>query len=170
MKREQNIGKHGENLAESMLHGLGLEFIEKVGTPVKLIPINANSAKTGIYKVIFGERVAADRRAMLPDGTSVLIEVKTILDRNLVWSDLREHQPGKLQQRADFNGLSLLVWVNDTVNVMRWPIEGFGPGKGITPARAVQLHVETVVYLQDRLAEIERDQRAYAISLGLDIE
>lgn len=161
-RREQNIGKHGEQLAESVLNGLGLEMIEKVGTPVKLIPVLSKIKNT--YVVIFGERVAADRRAMLPDGRSVLIEVKTIADRNLQWGDLRPHQPAKLQQHADLNGLSLLVWVNETVNVMRWPIEGFGPGKGLTPAQAVRVHIETVAYIEGCLYEIRKNLRDLELS------
>ncbi len=154
MKREQQIGKHGEQLARSVLSGLGLEMIEHVGTPVKLIPVK--SQRKDVYQVIFGEKVAGDHRAMLPDGTSVLIEVKTIYDRNLVWSDLREHQPGKLQEHTQFNGLSLLVWVNNNgISVMRWPISGFGPGKGIDLETAEMLHHETFQYLQNRIGRIK---------------
>lgn len=151
MKREQVIGKDGEQLARSVLAGLGLEMIEKIGTPVKLIPVRSAHQKN-VFFVVWGEKVAADHRAMLPDGRSVLIEVKTIYDRNLVWSDLREHQPAKLQQHANLNGLSLLVWVHDSgVYVMRFPIEGFGPGKGITPEKAEVCHAETVQYIENQI-------------------
>ena len=157
MKREQSIGKHGEELARSVLSGMGLEMIEKIGTPVKLIPVG--SARSNVYRVIFGEKVAADHRAILPNGRSVLIEVKTIYDRNLVWSDLREHQPMKLSQHADFHGLSLLVWVHDSgVYVMRWPIAGFGPGKGITPEMAAAVEEATMQDIQinlDAMVEVE---------------
>lgn len=159
MKREQQIGKNGEQTARSVLDGLGLEMIEKIGTPVKLSPVPG--ARKNVYQVIFGEKVAADHRAMLPDGRSVLIEVKTIYDRNLVWSDLREHQPAKLQQHASLNGLSLLVWVHDSgVYVMRFPIEGFGPGKGITPAQAQNIHTLTVLYIQRCLDEFKQEMAA----------
>lgn len=158
MKREQKIGKDGEQLARSVLDGLGLEMIEKIGTPVKLIPVS--SARKNVYQVIFGEKVAADHRAMLPDGRSVLIEVKTIDERNLAWSDLREHQPAKLQQHAELNGLSLLVWVHGMeVFVMRWPVDGFGPGKGITPEQAKHQHDFTVGYIHSCLALIEQEMK-----------
>jgi hypothetical protein len=105
--------------------------------------------------VIWGERVAGDHRAMLPDGTSVLIEVKTILERNLRYGDLREHQPGKLQQHAELNGLSLIVWVHSLGQyVMRWPIEDFGPGRSIAPHQAAIHHDRTVAYIRDRLAAV----------------
>jgi hypothetical protein len=38
---------------------------------------------------------------------------------------------------------------------MRWPIEGFGPGKGITPARAAQIHIETVAYIENCLRDFQ---------------
>ena len=169
MRLEQKIGKDGEQLARSVLSGLGLEFIEKIGPPVKLIPVRTNRQNT--YQVIFGERVAGDHRAMLPDGRSVLIEVKTIYDRNLVWSDLRDHQPGKLQQHADLNGLSLLVWVHDSgVYVMRWPIEGFGPRKSIAPHQAAIHHDNTVEYIRTRLAQIDQQMRQLTMGGGREVE
>lgn len=159
MKREQQIGKNGEQTARSVLAGLGLEMIEKIGTPVKLIPVS--SARKNVYQVIFGEKVAADHRAMLPDGRSVLIEVKTIYDHNLTWSDLRDHQPAKLQQHADLNGLSLLVWVHDSgVYVMRFPIAGFGPGKGITPEQAAEENAQTIGYISSCIKAFEYEMRS----------
>lgn len=148
-KREQNTGKHGEQVARSILSGLGLEMIERVGTPVNLVPVKSAHLRNA-YFVIFGEKVAADFRALLPNGTSVLIEVKTILDRNLTWSDLREHQPAKLNQHANLHGLSLIVWIHDSGQyVMRWPVAGFGPGKGIDPRKAQAVHEETVEFIRD---------------------
>jgi len=165
-RQEQNTGKHGEELARSVLAGLGLEFIEKIGTPVKLIPVRSAHQKN-VFFVVWGEKVAADHRAMLPDGRSVLIEVKTIYDHNLVWSDLRDHQPAKLQQHADMNGLSLLVWVHDSgLYVMRFPIEGFGPGKGITPRQAQIHHDSTIEYIRTRLVEIDRQMRQLSLDGG----
>jgi len=132
-RREDRTGKVGEELAESVLRSLGIEQIERVSTPVKLIP----SQYPGLFKVIFGEKVIGDRRGILPGGRSVLIEVKTILDRNLCWSDLRLHQPEGLSRHSELGGMSLLVWVHSSgVYVMRWPIDGFGPGKSITPNQA----------------------------------
>lgn len=163
-KQQDLIGKAGQNIARSVLHGLGLEFIEQIGTPVKLVPYR-QSMRRDVYQVIWGERVAGDHRAMLPDGRSVLIEVKTIRDRNLQWSDLRQHQPDKLQEHANWNGLSLLVWVHDHgVFVMRWPIEGFGPGKGIAPHKALIHHHETVQYISGCLYEIRKDLRSLELS------
>jgi hypothetical protein len=132
-RREDRTGKAGEELAESVLRSLGIEQIERVSTPVKLIPSNY----PGLFKVIFGEKVIGDRRGILPGGRSVLIEVKTIIDRNLQWSDLRPHQPEGLTLHAQLGGMSLLVWVHQSgVYVMRWPMNGFGPGKSIDPEKA----------------------------------
>jgi hypothetical protein len=131
---EQKIGKHGEQLTASTLRAIGIEMVEKIGTPVTLLP-----AKTpGTYRVIWGEKVSGDRRGIIPgSGRSVLVEAKTIMDRKLRWSDLREHQPGRLTQHADLGGLSLLAWVHSTgVYILRWPVAGFGPGKSIDVSQA----------------------------------
>lgn len=128
-RSEQQIGKGGENAARLALLASGVLMVEKIGTPVRLLP----AGRHGIFKVIFGERVSGDHRGIMPDGRSVLAETKTILERNLAWSDLREHQPDKLQEHADYHGLSLLVWVHMTgVYIMEWPVPGFGPRKSIT--------------------------------------
>ena len=165
MKNEQVIGKHGEQTARSVLHGLGLEMIEKVGTPVRLIPVAQRISRNdprAAYHVIFGEKVAGDHRAMFPDGRSILIEVKTILDRYLQWGDLREHQPDKLTEHHQLNGLSLIVWVHDTgVYVMRWPIEGFGPRRSIAPHQAAIHHDNTTTYIQACLERIKQDESRF---------
>ncbi len=138
-RRQQRVGKNGQVLAANTLRALGVEMVEQIGTPVLLIPIGKNKQ---IFTVIWGEKVSGDHRGILRgSGRSVLAETKTILDRNLRWSDLREHQPERLSLHADLGGLSLLVWVHSTgVFIMRWPILGFAPGGGMTPefALAVQ--------------------------------
>ena len=137
-KQQQSIGKHGQELAANTLRGLGVNMVEKIGTPVLLIP----GSQKGQFKVIYEEPASDDHRGILTDGTSVLAETKTILDRNLRWSDLREHQPGRLDEHHKHNGLSLLVWVHsEGVFVIEWPIFDFKPGGSITPAEAKFLHI-----------------------------
>ena len=129
-RTQQRTGKAGELLAESTLRGLGIEQIEKIGTPVLLIPSRYN----GLFKPVYGEKVSGDRRGILPGGRSVLIEVKTILDSNLMYSELKPHQHAGLKEHADFGGLSLLVWVhNSGVYVLEYPISGFVPGTSLSP-------------------------------------
>jgi hypothetical protein len=154
----QNIGKHGQQQARSVLSGMGLEMVQPIATPVLLTRVPAQfllgifRRMNNIFRVVWGEQVNGDHTAILPNGRFVLIEVKTILDKNLVWSELRDHQPDALTQHAQFNELSLLVWVHDSgVYVMRWPIEGFGPGKGITPERAQVYHLRTCEYIREQL-------------------
>ena len=141
MRKSQRIGAHGEDLAARILDGIGIRQLERIGTPVRQID----------GRVIYGAPVAADFRGVNPIyprfygtpycvealiGQSVLVEVKTV-EHNLHWSDFREHQPGKLSEHTDLGGLSLVVWVHSSgVYVMRWPIEGFAPGRGITPQMA----------------------------------
>ncbi len=138
-RAQDRTGKQGQNLAASALRMLGIEMVEKIGTPVKLIPVQYQGRKD-VYRVIWGEKVSGDHRGILPNGRSVLAETKTILDRNLRWSDLREHQPGRLDQHNQHGGLTLLVWVHSSgVYIMQWPVLGFGEGKSITPEQAQEL-------------------------------
>lgn len=137
-RHEDRIGKIGQEQAAAALRRIGVNMVEKIGTPVKIIPARVK----GTYTVVWGEKVSGDHRGILDDGISVLAETKTIMDRNLVWSDLREHQPDRLDQHAEFGGVSLLVWVHSSgVYVMRWPVAGFGPRKSITPEQAAQIDV-----------------------------
>jgi hypothetical protein len=141
MREEQQIGKHGQNMAASALSRIGIEMVEEIGTPVKLIP--ASAQRRDVFRVVFGEKVSGDHRGILHGGISVLAETKTILDRNLRYSDLREHQPGRLTGHTKLGGVSLLVWVHNTgIYIMRWPVEGFVSGKSITVEMAQKLNIE----------------------------
>jgi len=141
-KREQQTGKHGQILAAAALRRAGVEMVEQIGTPVKLIPMGKVRGRQ-VYQVIYGEKVSGDHRGLLEDGTSVLAETKTIMDRNLRYSDLRDHQPGRLTEHHEHGGVSLLVWVHSSdIYVMRWPVPSFTKGKSITPEEASLLHIE----------------------------
>jgi len=165
MKHEQRIGKHGQNTAAAVLSGrCGVNMIEQIGTPVLLIPIRAQRRNT--YQVIFGEKVSGDHRGLIGNGVSVLAETKTILDRNLRYSDLREHQPARLSEHVNYGGISLLVWVHDTgAYVMQWPIEGFEAGKSITHEQAQELDAETVAFLDRIRIAHEREIEQFARDL-----
>ncbi len=142
-RKEQSIGKQGQELAAASLRAVGVELVEQIGTPVRLIP---HPKQTGYYRVIYGDKVSGDHRGVLPGGRSVLAETKTILDRPLRWSDFREHQPGALSAHVDAGGISLVVWVNQYgAHVLQWPIVGFGPGKSIDFEKARRLAVEGIV-------------------------
>lgn len=139
-KRQKQIGDAGQNLAANALRQLDVRMVEKIGTPVKCIP----TSRPGVFTVIWGEKVAGDHRGVLVGGRSVLAETKTILDRNLRWSDFREHQPAALTEHAELGGLSLVVWVHSSgVYVMQWPVDGLEAGKSITPEVAADRDEET---------------------------
>ena len=141
-RTEQSTGKHGQELAAAALRAVGVELVEQIGTPVRLIP---HPKQAGYYRVIYGDKVSGDHRGILPGGRSVLAETKTILDRPLRWSDFREHQPGALSAHVEQGGISLVVWVNQFgVQILQWPIDGFGPGKSIDFERASALAVEAI--------------------------
>ena len=140
MKREQQRGKQGQLIAAAALRGMGIHMVEKIATPVLLIP---HTKHKGWFRVVYEEPVSGDHRGILDDGTSVLAETKTILDHNLRWSDLREHQPARLTEHNQHNGLSLLCWVqSEGVFIMAWPILGFEKERdSITPEEAKFLSI-----------------------------
>lgn len=151
-RKSQKIGDQGENLTDLRLRSMGFKMVEKIGQPVRLIPIpesvkhciqKIHMSPYAIYRVIFGEKVSGDRRAIIEgSGRSVLIETKTIIDRNLRWSDLRKHQPDRLTYHASLGGVSLLVWVHSSgIYVLRWPIDGFERGKSISPEQAKEMEL-----------------------------
>ena len=156
---QQRSGKHGQKMAASYLSGLGIEDIEEIGTPVIITPAKVGgSSRRNVYHVIYGAKVSGDHRGVLPDGSSVLIETKTVNENTLGWSQMRPHQPDRLSRHAKHGGaVSLLVWVNHPdIFVMRWMpdgIAGFMPGKGISRERAKALHEETLSYLRSRIEE-----------------
>jgi hypothetical protein len=137
-KAQQQVGKAGEDWAANAVRALGVEMVERIGTPVKIV----RTKPGGWVQIVWGEKVSGDTRGVLPGGRSVLVETKTILERNLQWGDLRPHQPGRLSQHAELGGLSLLVWVHSSgIYVIKWPISDFCHGKSITPERAQELHI-----------------------------
>ena len=147
-RQEQKTGKVGEAFASRALANLGILQLERVGTPVKLIPVMGLKLK-GVFRVIFGEKVIGDWRGILPGGRSVLAEVKTVLNGNLTYSHMRPHQPEGLSYHAKMGGLSLLVWVvsQEQIFVMEWHkdgIPGFAPGHGLSIEQAFLLALKPV--------------------------
>ena len=141
-RSEQRLGKAGEQRAATAVRVLGIEMVEQIGTPIKIVKTKKDKYGRIWYQVIWGEKVSGDTRGILPGGRSVLVETKTIMDRNLRYSDLRTHQGGRLTEHAEFGGLSLLVWVHDTgIKILKWPVSDFGPGKGLTPEVAERLEI-----------------------------
>jgi hypothetical protein len=159
MKREQRVGQHGQKTARSVLSGrCGIYMVEPIATPAIYLPVNL---KQNIFRVIFGEKVSGDHTGIVGNGIFVKAETKTVLEGNLTWSHLRDHQPGKLTEHAEHGGISLLVWVyDDDAWVMRWPIEGFGPGKSISRERAQELDAETIQFLDWVAAQRMHDWNA----------
>jgi len=158
-KREQVTGAAGETFVLSALSGRGLAIPEKIGTPVKLITIPLDHIVPSlrpryrnrlIATVVYGNKVSGDTRGLIAgSGRSVLVETKTVLDHNLRWSNLRKHQPGRLDAHAEAGGLSLLAWLHATgLYLMQWPVPGFGLRKSITPEQAASLDILDVTQCQ----------------------
>jgi len=141
----QRLGAEGDQQAVGALYRVGVEQVEKIGTPVKIVAVSPDLTHRGIYQVIFGEKVIGDYRGVAPGGISVIAEVKSAFGRNLHWSDLLPHQPPGLDRHDELGGISLLVWVTDNgVHVLRWPVKGFGPGKGLTPEAADKMSIRSL--------------------------
>lgn len=139
-RREAKLGKAGEEHAMNRVRALGVEMVEPIGTPFTII----KAGKNNWFQGFFGEKVSGDARGILcPEGRSVLIETKTIMDRNLQWGDLREHQPERLTRHTEYGGWTLLVWVHSSgIYIMEWPIRDFHHGKSITPSLAQELDIQ----------------------------
>jgi hypothetical protein len=151
-RANQQVGKNGQRQVASMLAGMGLLMVEEIGNPYEIIRKMSN----GHFEVIFSGVASGDHNARLPDGSFVLVETKTVLDGNLTYSHLREHQPERLSRHAAIGwAVSLLCWVHSNgIYIMQWGadgIEGFEPRKSITPERAGRLHDDCVAMLQDRI-------------------
>ena len=145
-KIERDRGKSGEVLAARVLASRGVYLLEEIASPVKLVPIPGIKRNNAFY-VYWSAKVSGDHMGITECGRRVLTEVKTVLDRNLRWSDLRPHQPTRLRTNKDYNGISLLVWVHSTgVYVLDWiyPNDDFGPRKSISPEYAAELDVSNV--------------------------
>ena len=153
-KREHEIGKAGEKLARQVLRNRGVRMVERIGPAVRLVPTKQLSGRPAFY-VYPGDKVSGDMVGLLDDGTRVIAETKTIYNRNLRWSDLRTHQPGRLDLNKKYNGVSLLVWVSTSgVFVMDWvfPNEDFKPRKGLMIERAGELDIMDVSKLSKKKA------------------
>ena len=134
-RRNQAVGKEAEKLVIGVLQSHGLNMVEKIGTPVRMIPYRTNTGHKprGVFRVIFGDQVSGDIRAFTPDGQGVLVEVKYTgdIDR-FQFSRLEDHQVSSLWDCLKTGGLPLLAWVNDWgVHILRWPVTGFKKGTSI---------------------------------------
>ena len=147
----KRLGAAGEDQATRALYRLGVEQVQKIGTPITCIPVSPALTARGIFKIKYGEPVVGDRRGVAGGGLSVLAEVKTTFARNLQWSDLEAHQITDLDRHDELGGITLIVNVTDNgVHVLRWPIPNFGPGKGITPKQAEAMAINTEAELLGR--------------------
>jgi len=77
-------------------------------------------------------KVDGDLSAVIPPyGRSVLVEVKS-RERRLTYSDFEPHQIAAMTDHIKHGGVALVVWWNDDgLRIMRWPVTGLAPGKGI---------------------------------------
>ena len=126
-RASQRLGKRAEEAVRLALQAAGFRMIERVATPWTV------TFREGRPQAAFPvAKVSGDFRAVEPGtGRSVLVEVKCRSGR-LRWSDLRPHQRRALEEHHRLGGISILAWVTAwDVRLLRWPVEGFGPGRSL---------------------------------------
>lgn len=138
-------GVMGERIARVQLSLLGIELIERVATPVSLIPYRDPTTEKiipGVFSVKYCDRVSGDIRGVWPGGKSVHCEVKLRDKPRLRFSDIRKHQRDWLTKHDKTGGISLLIWVSGTdIFVLRWPIPGFDKGTGLSMEKAREFSI-----------------------------
>lgn len=147
-RAKQRQGAIGQSVATLALKSRGVRMPEEISTPVILRPARKPiPGKPTPFYVTYGEKVSGDHRGVLPGGRSVLAETKSMSGERLTYSDLREHQPGRLSEHAELGGLSLLIWASQYGTfVMEWTELlkfGFRPGKGIGIEDAKKLDIDS---------------------------
>lgn len=131
-----SLGQGGELVTRSSLTRLGFEMIERVHTPWR---IQRKGKKiVGATPV---ERVSGDFIAIEPGtGKKVLVESKLRKGDRIRWSDLEKHQIEALDNNHALGGISLVSMTCDYGHcILRWPIEGFEPGKSLIWNRVIHI-------------------------------
>lgn len=128
-RKTQRRGSSGEKEADKALAEYGVKMIRAVGKNVLLIPVDTKQA---LYRVRFIGKLEGDRRGLLDNGRSVLVEVKNYSSETLPYSALQKHQHAALLEHHQLGGLSLLVWVhNGDARIYEYPIDGYQPRKSL---------------------------------------
>ena len=133
-RANRNQGEIGQDIARYTLKQMGIEMVEPVYTPWKVL-FKTVGGRRKVVEAFPLQKVSGDFRGVAPGGRSVLVEVKSRTTRDtLRWSDLEPHQRDALQEHCDWGGLSLVCWVIDSGEclVMEWPIPGLQKGKSTT--------------------------------------
>jgi len=139
-------GKEAEKIAIYALNTIGINMVEKIGTPIRIIDKIIIRGRS-YYSLIWGDKVSGDFRGIIKgSGRSVLAEVKFRSGEKLKLSDLEKHQINALDLHNELGGLSLLVWVNDdNVFVLRWPIIELNKKGSITRKEAENEKLKKII-------------------------
>jgi hypothetical protein len=136
-RRNRRSGAWNEAAAQQALERLGFEMIERVETGFGVV--RQGKRIVSAYPL---KKVAGDFRAVAPGGRSVLVEVKSRGRDTLRWSDFEPHQREALDRHRELGGLSLVVWLpgSGDLIVLRWPIPGLGDRRSLPLELARTLH------------------------------
>jgi len=129
-KMAQKMGAEGEDVAAAALRACGIRMVEQIATPFAITA----KREGGWVRIKRKAKVSGDRRGVMGDGSGrrVLAEVKSTGSDRIKWSRLRDNQVRALDENNRLGAVSLLVVVfNSVAFVLRWPVDGFGPGTSI---------------------------------------
>jgi len=126
-RRSQRVGADAQGVVAQRLIAMGFK---------QVCPIEVGWVKVR-GRWIRGKKVAGDFRAVGPGGRSVLVEAKYRSESVLTWSMVKPHQRRALDVHHAAGGMSLLAWAcPQGVQILLWPVEGFGPRKSLSGADA----------------------------------
>jgi hypothetical protein len=132
-RRNTKIGKKGQDIAMKTLAAAGYVCIEPIETGWTIIrKYDPRTKKSVIVSAFPKEKVSGDIKAIDPTtGKAVHVECKAV-SGNLKYSELDPHQVKALDMVVKSGAISILAWVRGfDCKLYHWPIDGFGPGKGL---------------------------------------
>lgn len=150
-RRARRTGASAEAVVRLRLLALGLRCVERIETGFRV--------KRAGKKIVGASplaKVSGDFRAVVPGGTSVLVEVKSRPDAIvngerkpavLCWSDLDDHQRAALDAHNHAGGISLLAWVSSHgIAIMQWPLppSDFRFGQSLAWQSAARLNINRI--------------------------
>jgi hypothetical protein len=135
----QKRGYITEELAHAQLERLGVHMVDKLHTGWRLVRWIDRRRK--LAQVAPHVKVRGDHTGILKGGRRVLAETKSHDGDTLPFGTLKKHQHAALTENAQLGGLSLVVWITDTLWVMDYSLlvaDGWEKYKSIDADRAAR--------------------------------
>ena len=140
-RRNAKVGISTEEEVCVLMRRLGFVMVEPIERAWKVVRSGGK-----ITRAFPAKKVSGDISAMTLAGKKVLVEVKSRSTINskgepvLRYSALEPHQIEALDTVQKHKGLAILAWYKgpNEIALLDWPVPGFGPGKSLTWAHALQ--------------------------------